>query len=160
MDSRILDKYARTLVEYSLFVKEGDYFVIQGFIEAMPLMERVYRMALQKGAHPQVLLRHTLDEILLKEGSDAQLAFESPVAEAVMKNVTKLLNIGGGPNTKYLSGVDPRRIAFSRKSGERISQIHRERVDRKESDWCLCMYPTESLAQEAGMSLRATGVLF
>lgn len=154
MDSHILEKYARTLVDYSLSIKEGDYFVIQGYGEAMPLMERCYRLALKKGAHPQVLIRHQLDEILLKEGSDAQLAFESPVAEAVMKNVTKLLNIGGSSNTKYLSGVDPKRIAFSRKSGERISQLHRDRVDRKESDWCLCMYPTESLAQEAGMSLR------
>ncbi|QSX07797.1 aminopeptidase [Alkalibacter rhizosphaerae] len=154
MDTNILDKYAKTLMDYALFIEEGDYLVIQGYPEAMPLMERCYRIALQKGANPQVLLRHQLDEILLKEGSDKQLAFESPVAEAVMKNVTKLLNIGGTSNTKYLSGVDPKRIAYYRKSGERISQIHRERVERKESDWCLCMYPTNALAQEAGMSLR------
>jgi aminopeptidase len=154
MDTHVLDKYAKTLMDYALFVDEGDYLVIQGHVEAMPLMERCYRVALQRGAHPQVLIRTQLEEILLKEGSDKQLSFESPVTEAVMKNVTKLLNIGGSSNTKYLSGVDPTRIAYYRKSGERLSQIHRDRVERKESDWCLCMYPTESLAQEAGMSLR------
>lgn len=153
MESNLLDKYAKTLMEYALFVEERDYLVIQGYMEAMPLMEKCYRYALKAGANVQVLVRNQLDEILLKEGTDKQLSFESPVAEAVAKHATKLLNIGGSSNSKYLSGVDPKRIAFHRKQTERIQKISRKRIDRKELDWCLCMYPTQSLAQEAGMSL-------
>lgn len=154
MNTTVLDKYARTLIEYALFVGEGDYLVIQGYMEAMPLMEKCYEYALKSGANPQVLVRNHLDEILLKEGTQGQLSFESPVAEAVAKHATKLLNIGGSSNTKYLSGVDPKRIAYRRKETNRIQEISRERIEKKELDWCLCMYPTQSLAQEAGMSLR------
>ncbi|MBF7095943.1 aminopeptidase [Alkalibacter mobilis] len=154
MRTEILEKYAKTLIEYSLFVKKGDFVVIQGYVEAMPLIEQCYGEILKAGGHPQVVLRTQLDEMLLKQGSDDQLSFESPVNEAIVKNADKILNIGGVPNTKYLSGVKAEKISMLRKSGKRINKIYNDRVDSKELDWSLCMYPTQGLAQEAGMSLR------
>ncbi|SHE73904.1 aminopeptidase [Alkalibacter saccharofermentans] len=154
MDSNLLEKYARTLIQYSLSVKKGDLVVIQGYKEAMPLIELCYREVLNAGAHPHVLMRHQLDEILLKVGRDDQLSFENPISEAVIMNADKILNIGGSSNTKYLSGVEPKRIAYYRKSGKRLNELYMNRVDNNELDWTLCMFPTDSLAQEAGMSLR------
>lgn len=154
MESNLLKKYAKTLIEYSLSVKNNDLVVIQGYYEAMPLIEKCYEEVLRAGGHPHVYIRHQLDEVMLKKGNDKQLAYNNPISEAVIMNADKILNIGGSSNTKYLSGVDPKRIAYYRKSGKRLNELYMKRVDDKELDWSLCMYPTNSLAQEAGMSLK------
>ncbi|NTW72957.1 MAG: aminopeptidase [Eubacteriaceae bacterium] len=154
MDTKILEKYAKTLIDYSLSVKEKELVVIQGAIEAMPLMEKCYEYVVDAGGHPHIFIKHQLDEILLKKGSDEQITFDDPISEAIITKSDKMLNIGGSSNTKHLSGVDPLKIAMQRKSGGRLSKIYMDRVARGELNWTLCMYPTNSLAQEAGMSLR------
>ncbi|HCX63759.1 MAG TPA: aminopeptidase, partial [Eubacteriaceae bacterium] len=154
MDGTILKRYATTIMDYSLSVQKGDLLVIQAYAQSAPLVEQCYKEALIRGAHPYVITRNSYDELLYEYGSDEQLAFENPIAKAVFENATKLLNIGGGDNTRYLSGIDPKKMAYHRKSMFTINEIYKNRVDQGKLDWTLCMYPTQALAQEAGMSLR------
>src|SRR5205085_475225 len=59
------------------------------------------------------------------------------------------LAIQAPENTRALAGIDPERL--------RRAAIGRQPVRERalERRWCLTVWPTEALAQEAGMSLRA-----
>jgi aminopeptidase len=56
-------------------------------------------------------------------------------------------------NTRELSGVAPERQARYSKANAEISKIFLERAARKDLKWCLTVYPTHAMAQEADMSL-------
>ena len=70
-----IDRWAYTLVHYCLYLRPGDVLAIQATPQASPLIEAVYREALQVGAYPvPVIELENLEELLLREGSDQQLA--------------------------------------------------------------------------------------
>ena len=100
------------------------------------------------------MLKHDLNEILLKEGNSEQVAYISTLSEELVKKADRILNIGGGNNTKYMSNIDPKKISAYNKAHGNISKIQMDRAAKDQMKWSLCMYPTQSSAQEAGMSLR------
>jgi aminopeptidase len=152
-DQRLL-KYAHTLVNYSLYTKPGEWVVIRGSDLALPLIKECYREILKAGAHPTVILNpEGISEILLKEGNDDQLQFNAPMMMEVYAKADKILTILGDHNLKSLAAVPSERIALQRRSGAPITKIYNDRVARGKMDWTLCLYPTESGAQEANMSL-------
>lgn len=154
MTSETMKKYAKTLVQYSLYVKEGEWVIIRGSNLALPLIKEVYREVLAAGAYPTVSITpEGIDEILLTEGSEAQLQFINPLSETTMTRADKVLTILGSENTKSLSSIDPFRIALTKRAGAELNQIYRKRIADGLVDWTLCLYPTQSGAQEAGMSL-------
>ncbi len=75
-----LERWAHTLVHYSLDAKAGETVSIKATPLAEPLVGAVYRELLRVGASPLVLIElESLEEILLREGSDEQLAKPSPL---------------------------------------------------------------------------------
>ncbi len=147
-------KYAKVLVEYSLEIKEGDLFLIQGSYIALPLIEEVYKQALLKGAHPYVKLSsESFDYIFYKYATDKQLDYLSPLPEYEMKNIDALLSIWANENTRNLTNIDPKKQARKRKAVFPVYKIFFERTAKKELRWCGTVFPTNALAQEANMSL-------
>jgi len=66
MDNRI-KKHAEVLLEYSLDLKKGEKIVIVGDVVTLPLIKESYRLAVELGALPQVMINsEDLKEILLK----------------------------------------------------------------------------------------------
>src|SRR5216683_1568242 len=69
-----IERWAHTLVHYSLYVKPGETVAIRATPLAAPLVEAVYREVLRVGAQPLPLIElENLEEILLRQGNDAQL---------------------------------------------------------------------------------------
>jgi aminopeptidase len=154
MSKNILQKYAYTLVNYSLNVKSKEFVIIKGTNITLPLMKECYREILKVGAFPQIMIApEGINEILLKEGNEEQISFVSPLSETYVEKADKVLNILGGYNTRALSNVSPQKISMQRKGGTVLNKRYRERIENGELDWTLCLYPTQSGAQEANMSL-------
>jgi len=149
-----IQRWAHTLVHYSLYVKAGDVVAINATPTAAPLVEAVYREVLHAGAYPlpQISLE-SLDEILLREGNDAQLTLPSPAAQVVAERVNAQLTILSSNNTKALSGIDPARSALRRKASRSAWSSRQAREQAGEFRWSLTLYPTQSSAQDAHMSL-------
>jgi len=149
-----IERWARTLVNYSLYVKAGDVVAINATPAAAPLVEAVYREILRVGAHPlpQISLE-SLHEILLREGNDAQLTMLSPSAEVLAERVNAQLTISSSENTKALSGIRPKRSALRRKALATIRSLVSKREQAGKYRWSLTLYPTQSYAQDANMSL-------
>jgi len=150
-----IERWAYTLVHYSLAIKSGDLVVIQATPLAAPLIEAVYREILHADAYPLPLIElETLEEILLREGNDAQLTAQSPVMSALAEKATARLTIRSQSNTQALSGVDPVQSGKRRKALRRLADIFRAREQAGEFRWCLTLYPTSAYAQNSNMSLR------
>ncbi|MBC3798322.1 aminopeptidase [Acetobacterium tundrae] len=153
-DHRLIN-YAHSLVNYSLYVKKNEWVVIRGSDLAMPLIKECYREILKVGAHPSVLLiPDGISEIMLKEASNDQLQFNSPLMMEAYSKADKVLTILGNNNLKALTSIPSERIALQRRAGAPLTKIFNDRISLGLMDWTLCLYPTESGAQEANMSLE------
>ena len=147
-------KMAEVLVNYSTEMKKGDKVYISGSDITMPLLKELFRSSLKVGAYPQVHIEcDGISEIMLKEGSDEQITYESPISRYIVENYDVLIHVHGGYNLKALSNIDPVKKQLAAQGRKEIVRIYMERAAKKELRWCTCQFPTHSSAQEAGMSL-------
>ncbi len=153
-DIRII-RWAHTIVHYCLYLKPGDIVAIQGTPLAAPLIEAVYQEALKVGALPVPIIElENLDEILLREGNDAQLGTPTPIARTMAEQANARLVISSRSNPRALSTVEPARLGKHRQSLYELSQLYRKREQDGVFRWCKTLYPTHGYAQEANMSLH------
>lgn len=148
-------KLAQVLVQYSLEVKPGDQFVLRTNPLAEELSLEVYKEAILAGAH--VTVQTTLPgaaEIFYRHAEDSQLDHVSPIRRLIAETFDANLYIDAEHNTRELTGVDPERKARVRKANAEVSKIFLDRSASKELKWCVTVYPTNAMAQEADMSLR------
>ncbi|MBE3599365.1 MAG: aminopeptidase [Limnochordaceae bacterium] len=152
-DPRV-SRMAEVLVRYSVEVKPGDLVLVQGSDLASPLIAEVYREVLRAGGHPDVVTGVPgLSEIFYKEASQAQLEHVSPLAQLSVEKYQVHVSIGGAHNVKHLAGVDPKRQAVRSKALAPLNTLFMQRAARGELRWVYTEFPTNALAQEAGMSL-------
>lgn len=149
-----LVEFAEVLVEHSAKIEEGDnvYLLVKS-LEALPLFEEVRRQVIKKGAFPHEHVLYdsqvgssALDYDWIKNASEEQLEQMSEAKMNEMKEMDAYIRIGGEKNTKELANLDPEKISKWRKTTEELLE---ERLGKK---WVATRYPTNSMAQEAGMS--------
>ena len=153
MDNRI-KKHAEVLLKYSLDIKKGEKIVIVGDVVTLPLIKESYRLAVEMGALPQVMINsEELKEILLKRGSEEQIKYVPDSVKKAFETVDVVLSFFGGTNTRMLSNVNPEKLKLSAQGSSEITRIFFERVAKKELRWCGTMFPNQANAQEANMSI-------
>ena len=147
-------RWAETLTRYCLYVQPGETVLILATALAAPLVQEVYREILRAGAHPLPRMAlPELTEVLLKEGSDAQIAYSSPLDETLAETVNARLTIGSEVNVRALANIDPTRQALLQQSSGAMRRRYSEREQQGQFKWCGTLYPTQAYAQNAGMSL-------
>ncbi len=139
--------HAALLAEYCLEVKEGRQVLVRGSTLAAPLLIELQRAVLARGAWP--VLRPELPgqaeafHAALRE--DVHLDALAPGARAEAEATDAFLSIQSPENTSALAGVDPARLARIARAAEPLQRI---RMQRR---WCVTIWPTPALAQQAGM---------
>ena len=152
-DSR-LQRWARTLVRYSVGVQPGDLFMISSAPAAAPLVKEVYREALLAGAHPHIQIGLPgLQEVFLREGNEQQVGYVSPLEELVMNQFNATLSIMASENTRALANADPSKQALMSKARHGLTDTFMRRQATGDLKWSVTLYPTNAYAQDAGMSL-------
>ncbi|OIO91045.1 MAG: hypothetical protein AUK02_00385, partial [Anaerolineae bacterium CG2_30_58_95] len=135
-------------------LKPGQQCLLRTHPLAEELTLAVYEEAVKAGAFVTIMNSTPgADEIFFKHASDAQLDYVSPIRKLIAESFDASLVIWSEHNTRSLSGIDGRRMARAAKAGAPISKIFLERAAKKELRWCLTVYPTHAMAQEADMSL-------
>lgn len=149
-----LGRLADVVVGYSTSVRPGDVIRIEGSRSGTPLIREIYRAAVRAGGHPTAELgvQETAEDLLL-EGTDAQLEWVPLDVRWNVEHGDVLISIDAPENTKYLSGVDPARMARRVKGREAYQELALQRFAAGDFRWVLCGFPTEASAQDAGMSL-------
>src|SRR5579875_1020964 len=89
-----LQRMARVLVNYSLGIKKDDRLAINAEPTALPLVREIVREALRAGAFPEPFIGVPgMQEILLKEGTDEQLAYIRPALRMIIEEYEAQLTI-------------------------------------------------------------------
>jgi aminopeptidase len=153
-DARV-SKLARLLAHYSLELKRGQ----QALLRTAPLADELnlafYEEAVKAGAHVFAMSEIPgADEVFFKHASDEQLDYVSPARKLMYETFDALMVIEARRNSRELSGVDPARIARSRKAGASIFKTYMDRSADGSLRWCMTVYPTHAMAQDADMSLK------
>ena len=148
-DQRIV-KLAQIMTEHSLTIKKGDIIKINSGIEAKPLILECVKNILKKGAFPRVDIDLPgYSYTYYSNASKDQLTAKPIVSLYEAQHTAGIITIGCENNTKELSNIDPQKMALRRKTTRKISDIL-----IKKDNWLYFEYPTESLAQDAEMSLQ------
>lgn len=144
-------KLASILVKHSLRVKKDETVLIASSTElAKPLVLEVYREVMKVGGHPMTSINfEETANIFYDMATPKQLAFFPETKHFEAKNTDCFVNIRASANKKALSNVNPKPVG---KRSKVLRPISEEIVNRKR--WVLCNFPTNSLAQEADMSLE------
>ncbi len=149
-----LDRLSDLLLTYSLQLKKGDLFQINGGVAAKPLIKSLLQRAHALGAVPFVKLGDDEISRLFFGFIDPEHPEASkPVIEAQLEWETKYwdhlvahVDIGVDENDAELSAVDPRALTYYR-------DLRRPLRDRiiDERRWVYLHWPTMADAQKAGM---------
>jgi len=152
-DPRI-EKLADVLIDYSLAIREGDFFAINSPPIAAPLVEALYVRALKKGAFPvtSIGLPH-LGELFLTHATPAQLAWVSPIQRLIIEQADATFSILADTNTKALTNTDPAKQMQRAAAMNDLTKTYMDRAASGALRWSLTLYPTEAYAQDAEMSL-------
>jgi len=151
----ILTAYAKLLVDYCLEIQQGDNFFISTTTLAEPLVREIYRTAMRKGANVEVEFSfRERNRIFLAEAKGEQLNYVSPLYRKAMEEFDAYLNIRAPYNLRENQNVDPEKRKKRQDSLEPVRQAYFKRTATRAMRRCLCQYPTQAAAQEAGMSLE------
>ena len=148
-------KLAKIMVNYSLKIKPGQLVHLQTSPLAdefnLAFIEEVTRAGgniFNSNAIPGAT------EVYLKHASNKQLDFVNPIHKFIVEKFDARMVVQADSNTRELAGVDPKKSARSRKAGAPLFKTMLHRMERKQFAWCLTVYPTNAMAQEANMSLH------
>jgi aminopeptidase len=143
---------AKLVVDYALKVKSGENVMISGGVEAQEFIIALYKEVILRGAHPQLKVGFpSISSFFYNHAKKHQIEKFPDIYDDAIKKTQKFIGINTCPNTKELSGCDPKKIAARGKVTHSIStyicnekpKIYRSTV----------AFPCPALAQEAGMDI-------
>jgi aminopeptidase len=142
------ERHAALLCDYCLQVEPGEQVVVRSTTLASPLLLALHRALLEREAWP--LLRVGLpgqEEAFWGAARDVHLDGFAPLELVEARETDASIAIHAPENTRALAGVDP---ALMSRAARARSPIREAALARR---WCVTVWPTAGLAQDAGMSV-------
>ncbi|MHC1604637.1 MAG: aminopeptidase [Candidatus Methanofastidiosia archaeon] len=155
MADQYIEKLAKVITNYSIDIKKDDEVAIVGNTVGEPLMMEIFKEVLKLGAHPNLFpqFAHS-QEIFFKHADSAQISHPNLFVKLLYENVDRIINVWADVNTKNLTNVPPDKLAEKQAANKDLVKIFFDRETKGELKWSLTAYPTDSMAQEASMSLE------
>jgi aminopeptidase len=142
------DAFAALVCDWCLEVSPGQQVVIRSSTLAQDPVRSLHRAVLQRGAWP--LLRLTppgVGEDFHRYATDAHLDGFAPLELLETEQMDAVVAIDAPANTRALASVDPARVTRAARARRPIQEA---RLSRR---WCGTLWPTQALAQQAGMGV-------
>jgi aminopeptidase len=153
-DPRV-EAVAKILVDYSVELRPDQLVRVTGAPEGAPLILAVYRLVLERGAHPFLLVEpEGTEELFYTYASDAQLDYVPPFMKDIVGQIDASIGIWTEVNTKQFTNADPAKQSRRSVARRPIFERFLERAGKRELRWTATLHPTHSFAQDAEMSLR------
>jgi aminopeptidase len=147
-------KLADILVNYSVAVKPGDWVLVNGDVNGLPLVNAVFQEVIRAGGNPTVFLNSDdLQEIQLRESSDEQLQWISPIEKSMMEQIDVMIAVRATNNTRAQSNVDPAKARLRQTARRELFGIYMQRSAEGKLRWTVTQHPCPAYAQDADMSL-------
>jgi aminopeptidase len=150
-----MERLADILVNYSTKVGKGDWVGVLGNVDALPILRVINRKVIEAGGNPTLLIS---DEVmardLLRYGNDEQLKWLDPSQSAYYENADVYIRVNAPSNTRANTNINASRNQMYQKAHSPWLDTRMQRAAAGEMRWVGALFPTEALAQEAGMSLE------
>jgi aminopeptidase len=147
-------RLAAVLTQHSAPVKPGDRVLLEGPVEAQPLLVALYEAVLDCGGYP--FLRPSfpiLEEVFYRKASDDQLDYQDPIQKYIYETIDIRLVALAPTNSKSLSKVDSAKIARKQRAMRPLMELYLGRSGEGTLKWCGTLWPTPAAAQDAEMGM-------
>ena len=150
----MLSRYADLLTEYSLRLKPNHKILIKTSTLAEPLVKKLYEKCLKMGCYVDVDLDFENKDRLFFDHASEDVLKKNPIFyEKAVNDYDALIRIIAPHNLKSTASVSSDKKKVVQEAMAPLRKRYMERSAKKELQWTLCVYPTQSAAQEANMSL-------
>jgi aminopeptidase len=161
----ILKKYAQVMVHYALNngkgISAGETVFLVGQECSRELFLAIGREVYAAGGNlitsyqPDNIRGESLPRFLLENGSDDQIGFFAlPYWRGIVDAVDHILFIISEPDIHYLEGLPAAKISRMLSARAPYMQMREKKEQEGKLSWSLCLFGTQSMAQEAGLSLQ------
>lgn len=155
-----LKKYAETLwwglsTARTNPYKPGDFILLRFDTHAIPLAEVMFDLLIEKGMNPvpRQNMTSNMELSFYGKGNDSQLTDIPAGDKEFVDNLHGLISLIAPASLTHLQNVDPKRIGMSAVARKFMRDIMEKNEQRGDFGWTLCVYPTEALAESAGLSM-------
>jgi aminopeptidase len=155
-----LEKYADVLLWGLETARTGvlekqDIILIKYHQRALPLAEILHQRILEMGMHPvqRMLQTPTMERQFFKLANEHQLIFQIPGESELFSCLNGSIFLNAPESITHLSDIDPEKIGQSLVSQKYLRDIINRRESMGKLSWTLCIYPTQALADAAGITI-------
>jgi aminopeptidase len=165
LDKGLLTKYAQVMVQYALNngqgINEGDTVFLVGQECTKDLFTSIAKEIYIAGGNvisnylPDNTKKGSLPRFLLENGTDEQIKFfATPYWQGIVDSTDHILFIISEPDIHYLEGIASAKISMMNSARAPYMAMREKKEQAGKLSWSLCLYGTQSMADEAGLSLE------
>lgn len=149
------DKLADVLVNYSTSVQPGEWVGLLGDVAALPLLRAVYSAVVKAGGNPTLMLSDEyMTREFLRHAGDEQMNWLDPSHNLYYNEADVFIRCNAPTNTHAMQTIEAKRTQQLQKARSPWLETRMRRAAEGKMKWVGTIYPTEALAQDAGMSLE------
>ncbi len=158
-DPRV-EAYAKLLVERCLDVQPGWEVLIRSTPLARPLLDELERQIARRGAYAVMRINWSLwpiDHVWVADAPEQLLGELADIDRFACERMDARITLDAPENTRAQADLTPERRSLANTA----ARVFYRRTMSAEMPWVSCQYPTNALAQEAGLTLdQLTDIVF
>lgn len=133
----------------------GDIVVVRFDPAATELAEVLFERLMHLRVHPLPRANPTaiMEAAFFSHGDEDQISFRPPGERRLFEKLNGSIVLHAPESLTHLAGVDPGPIAKAAVARKPLRDIMERRESAGHLGWTLCTYPTQALADQAGLSL-------
>jgi len=135
--------------------KKGEVIRLAFDLSAMELSEAIHKHLVKEGRHVIVkpIMNETMEYDLYKFANNKQLKYVGPWEDKFFNSLNGSIYLSAPASLIHLKDIDPKKMGKAAVARKHLKNILEEREQKKLFGWTLCMYPTEALAEKAGIDI-------
>ena len=136
--------------------KKGDIVALRYDPPALRLAEILFEKLIKMGMHPiqRMTMTHRMELSFYENGNLKQLVFHPPGEKELMNSLNGNIYLYAPESLTHLSNIDPKKIAKGTLARKPLREILEKREEKGLFGWTLCLYPTQELADKAGIDIN------
>lgn len=165
LDDNLLKKYAQVMVLYAINhgkgINKGDTVFLVGQEYSKDLYMAIAKEIYAAGGNvinnyqPNNIRDNSLVRFLLENGTDEQIAFfPKPYWQGVVDATDHIVFIIAEPDIHALEGLPSAKISMMNSARAPYMAMREKKEQAGKLSWTLCLYGTQSMADEAGLTLE------
>ena len=165
IDKNLLKKYAQVMVHYALNngkgINKGETVFLVGQECSKDLFMAIAKEIYKAGGNivthylPNNIREYSLARFVLENGGDEQISFfAKPYWQGIVDSVDHILSIISEPDIHVFEGLPSSKISMMNSARAPYMQMREKKELEGKLSWTLCLYGTQSMADEAGITLE------